>query len=187
MSGLAHLLAISGLHIGLVAGIIFFAVRALLALIEPLALRLAIKKWAAGAALIGALGYMLLSGASVPTQRAFLMTGLVLIAVMLDRTSPPGMRCDGLGCIQRVGGQTVALVKDPRALAEDCALADVVVSIVPVRSQCPAAHTVIDRFDLWRSGTHAIWLDDHGARVESVAKTRGNRPWTGGRRRARKK
>lgn len=46
-SGLAHLLAISGLHVGLVAGFIFFAVRGLLALVEPLALRRPIKKWAA--------------------------------------------------------------------------------------------------------------------------------------------
>lgn len=82
---LAHLLAISGLHIGLLAGVLFFALRAGLALIEPVALRYPIKKWAAAAALAGAFGYLLLTGATVPTQRAFLMTGLVLLAVMLDR------------------------------------------------------------------------------------------------------
>ena len=48
-AGLAHLLAISGLHVGLIAGFIFFATRGLLALIEPLALRAPIKKWAAPA------------------------------------------------------------------------------------------------------------------------------------------
>ena len=53
-SGLAHLLAISGLHVGLIAGFIFFATRGLLALIEPLALRAPIKKWAAACALLGA-------------------------------------------------------------------------------------------------------------------------------------
>ena len=51
-SGLAHLLAISGLHIGLVAGIIFVVVRLGLAAIEPLALRYPIKKWAAATALL---------------------------------------------------------------------------------------------------------------------------------------
>ncbi|MCB2102285.1 MAG: ComEC/Rec2 family competence protein [Rhodobacterales bacterium] len=84
-AGLAHLLAISGLHIGLVAGILFVAVRALLALVPRVALRWPIKKWAAVAALLGACGYALLSGATVPTQRAFLMIGLVLLAVVLDR------------------------------------------------------------------------------------------------------
>lgn len=43
-SGLAHLLAISGLHIGLVAGILFTVVRAVLALVAPIALRFSIKK-----------------------------------------------------------------------------------------------------------------------------------------------
>jgi competence protein ComEC len=35
----------------------------------------------------------------------------------------------------------------------------------------------VDRFDLWRSGTHALWLEPDGIRVESVAQSRGARPW----------
>jgi len=84
-SGLAHLLAISGLHVGLIAGIVFFAVRGGLALVPPLALRYPIKKWAAVGALFAAFGYALLAGATVPTQRAFLMIALVLLAVLFDR------------------------------------------------------------------------------------------------------
>ena len=84
-AGLAHLLAISGLHIGLLSGSLFFAVRGLLALWPTVALRYPIKKWAAIVTLVGAFGYLLVTGATVPTQRAFLMTGLVLTAVMLDR------------------------------------------------------------------------------------------------------
>ena len=85
-AGLAHLLAISGLHMGLFAGIVFFATRALLALWEPVALRHGIKKWAALAALVGMTFYLFLSGATIPTQRAFMMGALVIAAVMLDRT-----------------------------------------------------------------------------------------------------
>lgn len=84
-SGLAHLLAISGLHLGLVATTLFFGLRALLALSEHLTLRHPIKKWAAFAAMVGSFAYLLLAGATVPTQRAFVMTGLVLLAVLLDR------------------------------------------------------------------------------------------------------
>jgi competence protein ComEC len=431
-SGLAHLLAISGLHIGLFAGILFFGVRALLALIPPLALRFPIKKWAAAAAIPGAFAYALIAGATVPTQRAFVMVGLVLLAVLLDRqglsmrlvawaasvillfkpesllgasfqmsfaavialiagyefyirrrarregplpwwrrppaflagvavttliassaTAPfaiyhfnrfavfalaanliavpitsllimpaaviafflmpvgldhlalapmgwgvegvlwvartvagwPGsvvllpaapsfglvlvvagglwlclwrlrwrllglaaialgiaafslgqkpdilvdgegrlfavrgadgsyllssrrrarfsgeswlrrvgqrpeaspawpkgaaggrLSCDNLGCIYRKGGHLVALITDPMALIDDCRRADLVISTVPVRLPCPSAKRVIDRFDLWREGAHAIWLDPAGARIESVAQTRGTRPW----------
>jgi competence protein ComEC len=433
-SGLAHLLAISGLHIGLVAGILFVGLRAVLALVPYIALRFPIKKWAAGAALPGAAAYALISGATVPTQRAFLMLGLVLLAVLLDRrglsirtvawaalailllqpesllgasfqlsfaavvaliaayeeiaerrfrddgrrrvwpwkivlyvggvalssliagaattpfalyhfnrlaafgmaanmaavpltalwvmpwavvafalmpfglealalapmgwgveaiigvarevaawpgavtllpsmptaglvavavgglwlclwrgrwrlwgiagivgglvsgawVSPPDvlvddagrlmavrtadgslavssrrlgrfdaeiwmrragqeeapavwpaagtggdgpLACDILGCIHRANGHTVALVRDEGALTEDCRIADVVVATVPARRPCPSATVVIDRFDLWREGAHALWLDRDAIRVESVNKVRGERPW----------
>lgn len=84
-SGLAHLLAISGLHMTLVAGLVFFVVRGALALVPRVALRHPIKKWAAIIALFATFGYMLLAGAPVPAQRAFLMTAIVLLAVLLDR------------------------------------------------------------------------------------------------------
>ncbi len=84
-SGLAHLLAISGLHIGLIAGILFVGLRGLLALIPPLALHYPIKKWAAAFAILGAFAYALIAGATVPSQRAFLMIGLILAAVIVDR------------------------------------------------------------------------------------------------------
>ena len=433
-AGLAHLLAISGLHIGLVAAILFFVVRALLAAIEPVALRFPIKKWAACAALAGTAFYLLLAGATIPTQRAFLMGALVIVAILLDRTgismrsvawaavavllvqpesllgasfqmsfaavvalvaafewfgqrragsagdrdaarrirrylagvalatviaglatapfaaynfnrlasfglaanlvavpltalwvmpwgvaalalmplgleslalapmgwgidgvigvartvsawpgavvllpvmpvagvvaaalgglwlclwrrpwrwpgalvvaaalatpafseapdvlvdgkaklfavrTPTGesagalalssrsaarytagiwlrrngqgeaapwpddaawLGCDRAGCIYRARGHTVALVRDGRALAEDCRVADIVVSTVPVRRDCPSAVVVVDRFDLWREGAHALYFqEDGGVRVESVAEMRGARPWT---------
>ena len=65
-SGLAHLLAISGLHLGLVAGLVFFALRAALALVPAIALRFPIKKWAAVAAAVVALVYTFWS---VPRSR----------------------------------------------------------------------------------------------------------------------
>jgi competence protein ComEC len=440
-SGLAHLLAISGLHIGLVAGLLFVGARALLAAIEPVALRVPVKKWAASVALVGAFAYLLVSGATVPTQRAFLTIGLMLLAILLDRTGvslrlvawaagivlvlapesllgpsfqmsfaaavalvaayeaarsrypewrrapwwkraaiylagiafttlvagaattpfvlyhfnrvaaysvaanliavpvtslwimpwglgvlllmpfglerlalapmglgiewmlgiaeavsgwrgavahfpalplagllpvvigglwltlwrrrwrwlgfvgiaaglsallfvrPPDvlvdgdarllavrteagelllsstrrerwsaeqwlrragageagrwpapgeatanseLACDSLGCIFRKNGRMVALVRDGRALAEDCRMADVVVSLVPLRAPCPSAVTVIDRFDLWRKGGHALWLDRDGARVATVRERQGQRPWSRATIRARR-
>jgi competence protein ComEC len=85
ISGLGHVLSISGYHMAIVAGAVFFAVRALLALIPALAAGFPIKKWAAVAALIAATFYLLLSGAEVATQRSYLMTAVVLIGVMVDR------------------------------------------------------------------------------------------------------
>ncbi len=84
-AGLAHLLAISGLHMALFAGALFWTVRGLLALSPRLALTAPIKKWAAATALVGAFAYLLISGGSVATQRAFVMFALIFTAVMLDR------------------------------------------------------------------------------------------------------
>jgi len=85
ISGLGHVLSISGYHMAVVAGVVFFAVRALLALFPALTVTFPIKKWSAAAALVAAAFYLLLSGAEVATQRSFFMTAVVLIAVMVDR------------------------------------------------------------------------------------------------------
>lgn len=107
-SGLAHLTSISGLHIGLAAGIFFFGLRALLALVQPVALRFDIKKWAAVMALVGAFFYAGLAGMPVPTQRALVMTGVFFCAILLDR-SPISMRVIAFAAI-------IVLLVAPEAL-----------------------------------------------------------------------
>jgi competence protein ComEC len=85
ISSLAHVLSISGYHMALVAGVVFFVLRALFALIPGFAGSRPIKKWSALGALIAAFGYLLLSGSEVATQRSFIMTAVVLVGVMADR------------------------------------------------------------------------------------------------------
>jgi competence protein ComEC len=87
VSSLAHVLSISGYHMALLAGVVFFFVRGILALFGTLAIRHPIKKWAAGVALCAATGYLILSGAEIATQRAFIMTAIVLVGVMVDRSA----------------------------------------------------------------------------------------------------
>ncbi|HEX3537638.1 MAG TPA: ComEC/Rec2 family competence protein [Stellaceae bacterium] len=84
-SGLSHLLAIAGLHLGLVGGFVFFTVRGGLALIPPVALRFPIKKIAAAATLVVLFCYLMISGAAIPTERAFVMNGIVFAAILIDR------------------------------------------------------------------------------------------------------
>lgn len=90
-----------------------------------------------------------------------------------------GLSCDPLGCLFQVGERHVAVLIDPRAAADDCAVADVVVSLEPLRRQpCGGPVLVIDRFDLWREGAHAVWLDRTGVRLATVAAQQGARPWS---------
>lgn len=90
-AGLAHVISISGLHISMIAMGIFFVVRFIMALFPRFAVYHPIKKYAALIALIGAVAYSVMVGLSVPTLRSVMMTGLILTAIMLDR-SPFSMR-----------------------------------------------------------------------------------------------
>ncbi|MGZ9097781.1 MAG: ComEC/Rec2 family competence protein [Micavibrio sp.] len=90
-AGLAHVISISGLHISMIAMGIFFVVRFIMALFPRVALYHPIKKYAALIAMIGAIAYAVMVGLSVPTLRSVMMTGLILGAVMLDR-SPFSLR-----------------------------------------------------------------------------------------------
>lgn len=85
LSGIAHLIAISGSHFILIAGFPFFLIRALLAAIPFVALRWPVKKIAAVVAMAVSVFYMLLIGSPVPAQRAVIMTCVVMTAIMLDR------------------------------------------------------------------------------------------------------
>lgn len=84
-SGLAHMLAISGMHMALVSGTMFWILRALLALSQTLALRYDVGKIAATGAIIAALGYYFLSGMGISTLRAFIMITIMFAAVLLGR------------------------------------------------------------------------------------------------------
>ncbi|ETX15578.1 competence protein [Roseivivax halodurans JCM 10272] len=84
-TNLAHLLAISGLHMGLLAGVVFGALRLALLLPPRIALSWPVKKIAAAGALVAAAGYLALSGANVATERAFVMVAVALTAILLDR------------------------------------------------------------------------------------------------------
>ena len=83
-AGLAHIVAISGLHMAVFAGYAY-TVASLLFALTPLARRRDMRKPAALIALGVASGYLFLSGASVSTQRAFVMIAVWLVAIVIER------------------------------------------------------------------------------------------------------
>nr|MBP9752221.1 ComEC/Rec2 family competence protein [Pseudomonadota bacterium] len=84
-SGLSHILAISGLHISLVAGLIFLVFRRILACIPPITRRFNTKKIACFLSIPAIYYYVALSGYGYPAIRSFYMTSLIFISVILDR------------------------------------------------------------------------------------------------------
>ncbi|WP_105382609.1 ComEC/Rec2 family competence protein [Neorhizobium alkalisoli] len=87
LSGLAHIVAISGLNMALAAGIFFVGVRTVLSLFTPLAQAFPVKKLAALGALLMATAYYLISGFGVSAERAYIMMAVMLVAVLFDRPS----------------------------------------------------------------------------------------------------
>jgi len=89
-TGTSHLLAISGMNISLVAGMVYFLTLYLWRLSGWLCLRLPATRAAAFTGLIAGISYALLAGFSIPTQRAVIMLTVVMGALMLDRIGRPG-------------------------------------------------------------------------------------------------
>ena len=109
-AGLAHVLAIAGLHMALVGMGLFWAVRAILAAIPHIALAYPIKKWSAVAALCGAGFYLVISGAAAATTRAFIMLAMMLLAILVDR---PALSMRSLAL-----AATIILLMRPESLIE---------------------------------------------------------------------
>lgn len=85
LAGIYHVVSISGLHMVLVAGMIFFLVRLFLVLIPGLALRFNVKIWAAIAAMCGAIAYDIFAGSEVATERSLFMTLALFGAILVGR------------------------------------------------------------------------------------------------------
>ena len=84
-SNLAHLLAISGLHMGLLSGFVFAVIRFGLSLWPYVALRWDLKKLAALSGLGAASAYLTISGGNVATERAFIMVSVFFLAILCNR------------------------------------------------------------------------------------------------------
>ena len=84
-SNLYHIVSISGLHMGMLAGFVFAALRYGLAMLGNLALHWPTKKIAAAVALAASTLYLWISGADIATQRAWIMTAVMLAAILVDR------------------------------------------------------------------------------------------------------
>ncbi|MFC3078029.1 ComEC/Rec2 family competence protein [Phenylobacterium terrae] len=84
-AGLAHIISISGLHMAIVGGFVFFALRLGIAAWPWLALRINAKKAAAVAGLAAVAGYLVISGSPPPAERAAITAGVAFAAILFDR------------------------------------------------------------------------------------------------------
>ncbi|TPP11057.1 ComEC/Rec2 family competence protein [Rhizobium glycinendophyticum] len=138
LSGLAHITAISGLNMALAAGIFFVGLRGLLCLLPVLAQRYPIKKVAAAGALLAATAYVLISGYQVSALRAYLMTAVMLVAVLIDR---PAISLRNLSV-----AATLILIAQPSAVMGPS-----------FQMSFAATAALIAGYSGWRSRPRSIW------------------------------
>ena len=118
-SGILHILSISGLHMAIMAGSVFFLVRLGLALFPSIALRYPIKKWAAAAAMLAGFAYLLISGAAFATVRSAIMISIMFLAVLLDRPAlalrnvDPGGDADPRRCFPKACSTSASRCRSP--------------------------------------------------------------------------
>ena len=84
-AGILHVLSISGLHMAIMGGAVFFAVRLMLAMVPGIALYFPIKKIAAVTAILAAAAYLVISGTTHATIRAFIMISIMMLAIVCER------------------------------------------------------------------------------------------------------
>jgi competence protein ComEC len=107
-TGTSHILVIAGLHLGLIGGFFFLLSRLILGLFPPFLLRFSLRKCSGFLALVGSFIYLHISGAAIPTQRAFITFSIVMGAVIFDR-NPLSMRLVSIAAM-------IILVLTPEAL-----------------------------------------------------------------------
>ncbi|WP_419539850.1 ComEC/Rec2 family competence protein [Methylobacterium oryzae] len=107
-AGIYHVVSISGLHMVLAAGVVFWLVRAVLAAVPLCALLWPIKKIAAGFAMVGVTAYCAFSGWDIAAERSLIMTLIMLGAILVDRPAL-SMRNLALAAL-------VALAREPEGL-----------------------------------------------------------------------
>jgi competence protein ComEC len=88
-----------------------------------------------------------------------------------------GFRCNANICIGVAKSKRIAYADKKAEGKLTCPEADVLIAAFPLRGACTTIALRIDRFDVWRNGSHALFIEDGGIRVETARQLRGDRPW----------
>jgi competence protein ComEC len=88
-----------------------------------------------------------------------------------------GFECSGHVCVASVKSKRVAFADKEAEGKLYCPQADVLIAAFPLRGACKTIDLRIDRFDVWRNGAYALFVNARGIRVETAREGRGQRPW----------
>jgi competence protein ComEC len=88
-----------------------------------------------------------------------------------------GWVCEGRSCRAEIKGKLVGYFMEGEGASPSCVGLDIVIAAYPLRGTCKSVATRIDRFDVWRMGSHAIAINGNLLHVTTARGLSGNRPW----------
>ncbi|MGZ3297749.1 MAG: ComEC/Rec2 family competence protein, partial [Asticcacaulis sp.] len=167
-SGLAHILSISGVHMAIVGGFVFFALRALMAAIPPLALRVPVKKLAAALSIVCILLYLAISGSPAPAVRSAVVACIAFGAVLLDRRAL-SLRALAIAAFVVIAATPEAVLQ-PGFEMSFCATAALLALAETLKP--PVREINVPRWvRLYQQTVHGIWLSLQASIVATAATT----------------
>jgi competence protein ComEC len=89
----------------------------------------------------------------------------------------PGWTCEARSCRSEIKGKVIGYFLDGEGAQPACAGLDIIIAAYPLRGACKSVPTRIDRFDVWRMGSHAIVIGDGATAVTTARGLGGSRPW----------
>jgi competence protein ComEC len=89
----------------------------------------------------------------------------------------PGWSCKPEVCLATTKGRKIAFLTEQAEQDFSCPEVDLVIAAFPLRGRCRNAEHRIDRFDVWRHGAYAVYLDNPAMKIVTVSDRRGLRPW----------
>lgn len=89
----------------------------------------------------------------------------------------PAWTCDSAVCKAQTNGKSIAYLLETARLEKPCPAADILIAQYPLRRSCKGRLATIDRFDVWRNGAHAVFIDADTIRISEVRSSQGKRPW----------
>jgi competence protein ComEC len=88
-----------------------------------------------------------------------------------------GWACVGRSCRSEIKGKVIGYFLDGQGTQPSCTGLDVIIAAYPLRGHCKAVPMRIDRFDVWRMGSHAIAIEGSTMAISTARGLSGNRPW----------
>ena len=88
-----------------------------------------------------------------------------------------GWTCLAARCEAIVKGRRIAYVTGHGTAPIACAGFDIMIASFPLRGACRTVPIRIDRFNVWRSGPHALYINGRDVRILTARDLQGDRPW----------